>query len=529
VSRQKQRKELKKKTKAKATPHKTGGRTRGKMLPLNFPNRPSRSDQIIMKRLNHVHQLLAKGQAEAALDLVDDILDEYPDNVPALGVGAFVYGEAGLYFESLQLAQEAFKQTPNDPMLLNLVGTAYIQLGYRVHFLRVLRHMNTLNIKDEDIFNQTHRGLIVLLEKDIADFAQEESVDPKTWEQAMFAVEDSQLAMMAHNLSATLEYARQAVELIPGWSMAQNNLVYMLHQAGEGREALEQARLTLDANPDNFNSLNNMALLLGLAGQVDEARALHDRLIPAFEHETSELGEEAELPLYSSLALTLATLEDDAALYKLFKALVEANDDEADLHPEYLRYLFSSSWNLGHPEEARHWWDLLDASERTLIDITIFAELNRPCPPEIAPFRVPYLAMDELLPIHARTRIIIPDLDQEGHFLKLNEMKAGYAELKPYYPIAKALGTTLLLGNPILVQTIAKIMLTIAAPELVQAARDFALGVYGPQVNRKKVVSELIAAEELPEEGHDTIRFWVEENQNWEELPPSYFTEESAD
>ncbi len=525
MARQKHRKDLKKKTKVKAGPSKTGGghRPKGKRLPTTYPaGSTNRLNTLpLAKRFERVDQLMHKGQHEEALEIIEDILDDHPGNVGALGMGAYLYGKVGLHHESLSSAQEALEKMPGDGMLLNLISSAYIQLGHRIHALRTLREMERLGIRDEEVFSKNLRDLIPLMEEDIRTFGEKENLTPQEFEQATLDIENSQLALFDNDIDATVANARKAIEIAPNWSIAKNNLVFVLSQVGEGQEALQQARQTVEAYPEDFNALNNLVQALALSGQIEEGQTLKQRLLTAFEQHKERLGEVA---LYQILAQTLGLLEDDAGLYQLFKArLGEDDQDEADLSADELRYLAAAAWNLGHPDEARRYWATISQDERTIQDQAILAELDRPRPAETAPFRVPYFDMDGYIPALARIKLIVVDERDEGRSLKAPEMQAGYAELKPYYPIAKAFQVMLTLGNPIIAGAMAKIMLVIDAPELVQTLREFGQGVYGLQDSREEAIAELIEAGYLPEEGQTTIRFWSEESQSWEDLPTEFF------
>jgi tetratricopeptide (TPR) repeat protein len=526
MSRQKNRKELKKKTKAKSVGHKAGGgnRPRGKLMPVNYPStrRAAMAAQNLQRKMNRAEQLMSKGEYEPALDLVEEVLDDAPDNAPALGLSAYLYGQLGMPQDSLERAEMALQKMPDEPLLLNLIFTAYLQMSHTAHALQTLRRMNRLNINDEEIFNQQHRNFIVELEKDFARLAQEAGLEPAIYEQAMLQTENSQLGLIKSDIDEAVEHARQAVELAPNWPIARNNLVFMLSQKGEGKEALEKARQAVESFPQDFNALNNLGLLLGLAGKAGEVEELKPRLLESFKQQVEKLDDELESPLYSSLAMTLGAAEDDNGIYDLFKSKVET---ETGPNADHLRYLGAAAWNLGHTQEARQHWARIEENELNSNDLAILAEVDRPRPPEAEPYRVPFLDMDDLLPTYARTKMIIADETDGGRSLKAEEMRAGYNELAPYYPVAKALTIAMTLGNPILAGVLAKVMLTIDAPELVQAAKDFALGYQGARENREEVVAELIEAGYLPEEGRETIRFWSEEAQIWEELFPAAFTE----
>lgn len=526
MSRQKNRKELKKKTKAKSGVPKAGGgnRPRGKMMPVNYPStrRAAATAQNLQRKMNRAEQLMSKGEYEPALDLVEEVLDDAPDNAPALGLSAYLYGQLGMPQESLGRAEMALQKMPDEPLLLNLIFTSYLQMSHTAHALQTLRQMNRLNIQDEEIFNQQHRDFIVEMEKDFARLAQEDSLEPEIFEQAMLQTESSQLGLLDNDIDEALDHARQAVGLAPNWPIARNNLVFMLFQKGNGQEALDNARRAAESFPQDFNALNNLGLLLGLAGKIEEVGELKPRLLESFEQQREKLDEEVESPLYSSLGMTLGAAEDDNGIYDLFKSKVET---ETDPNADHLRYLGAAAWNLGHTQEARQYWARIEENELNSNDLAILAEVDRPHPPEAEPYRVPYLDMDDLLPTYARTKMIIANITDGGRSLKAEEMRAGYKELAPYYPVAKALSITMTLGNPILAGALAKVMLAIDAPELVQAVKEFALGYNGARENREEVVAELIEVGYLPEEGHQTIRFWSEEAQIWEELLPADFTE----
>src|SRR5688500_7897148 len=80
-------------------------------------------------QLNQARQLLAKGDATAAIDSLEALLSVKPDHGQAL----ILLGEARLVTRDPQAAQAAFERAvtarPGDPAALVGLGTALVQLG----------------------------------------------------------------------------------------------------------------------------------------------------------------------------------------------------------------------------------------------------------------------------------------------------------------------------------------------------------------------------------------------------------------
>ncbi|HEX2913409.1 MAG TPA: hypothetical protein VH186_21575 [Chloroflexia bacterium] len=548
MARQKHRKEVKKdvKKKVKVKPSSakkpTGNnRPRGKVLPSTYP--PGiEAKRRLLQQLQQLQSYLENEKMEEALDISDEILEEHPNDLNALTFGAYAAQSLGDFTTSLKRARRSLELKPQQPLLLSISFTSNYNLGYNTHARQNLRELSNMKVDNSELFNQSHKELLDSLENNLLEQAEKAGMEPLQYEEALLAVEDSQLALLENEPEEAIELGLKAVSVAPELEVTLNSLVLLLTQAGRGAEAHEYAGRAYRLYPQSFQTVSTWMFLLGLARQREEALALRPALLETFQSQLMQRDEETQQTLYNLLARTLGVLQDDTTIYQVFKERVEKQPEQITIQ-DY-RFLAAACWNLGKAEEARQAWERVtalsarsedeeveapDAAENTRIetDLAIQAEIARPKPPEAAPYRVPYLDFNELIPSFARSRLIV--FNDEDYNLDQAKMQAGYAELAPYYPVAEALISTMVLETAIFTESLAKVMLVIDAPELLAALKDFALGVYGPAANRAAAVRTLLSTGNLLEENQQTIRFWSEDSAAWEERTPESFQENSPE
>lgn len=490
------------------------------------PNSPAAKQRELQREMERAEKLWKQGQTEDALDILEDLLEKNPRDANLLFLSGVMYVELGMIQEGLDRAEMADKLEPDRPPLLNFLGLAYIMTNHPAHALMAYRQLRAVD-EGGAAFGPEERDRIKALEQLFQAEAEHHGVMRVRIEQAMLLMERGERAFLRGESSQGVQYMQQAITQMPKWAAPRNNLALYLWGAGQPEEAWETARNVLqELNPEDYQALANLTTQLALSGREEEARPYLERLLAVFEKSKPQRDSEGEppdeetlevaIPLYFKTAESLAALDEDRQLFDLLKA----GEDLGMVYDQsFFRLMAAAAWNLGDEQAAETYWKRLEDEEKTPTDYGIARVIALPRPPEAPRWRVPYFDSADLVPPEVLRQVIVLD-PADGQF-DLEAMQEGYERYKAYYPILRSQLQTMILGHKLLVEATLAVLMALGQPEIIEALREFALGVDGTEEARRMTVSLLLKVEELPNEG--TIRFWKEDPPGWQEVPVEDF------
>lgn len=453
--------------------------------------------------LSRGHSLLQAGRLEQAAVLLEPLTRRYPRSADLQALLGELQRQRGDLPAAMLHYEQACRLGPSRVDLLHPLIGLYLLLGHNLHALRAARQIMRLDPRD-----LVAQGISQNMEESGQSMARTYDVDVRTVEQAVLELERGRRAISQNDFTASLAPNQRAIELIPAWPPPRNNLALALSFLGQVEEAIEQARIVLEFDPDNVQALGNMVRFHSLCGQEETARSYWERL-RALPLEAEDLDDQVKA------AEAAAYLEEDRAIYELLQQHVPCETgrlESSDPQQQILRLLAAAAANLGRPQEAAHCWEILarqpglNAWARNNLEAL---RAGRPGP-GWAP-RFPYFSpavmlsqerLDEILQFIGREARMDPKQWQQegselaGHYPQLQYL-AEYTLWVEQQPAA-AIPLLQMLGTPAAMDTL----------------RRFGCGQDGSEVDRQQALSALAEAGGLgPDEA---VPFW--KDGEWHEI-----------
>jgi Tfp pilus assembly protein PilF len=110
----------------------------------------SQSDSRLMRQLQQALTLVKRGDRQAAMNLVVQLLEQHPSFAPAIKLKGMLLEEAGRKSEAAAAYEEALKYAPNDPDLLLELGIYKLNAGQKEEALQLLEHCVRILPNDAD-------------------------------------------------------------------------------------------------------------------------------------------------------------------------------------------------------------------------------------------------------------------------------------------------------------------------------------------------------------------------------------------
>lgn len=448
-----------------------------------------------------------RSAAPAKLELASDLIDE------------------GRIAEANTLLVELERQYPSHRDVLNSLAFTCYELGDKKGYLRHCRKLLTLTGESNDAlclasaYLLNDRPVLALreysrfLERWPKDQAAEKvrntiaSTEPALLEliadAGLFGEEGLKSAAMHEEVQVLLEdglfeeACALAVELIerhPHFAPAYNNLSLTQFFGGHTEEAIATARRALEFAPDNFQAVANLARFLRLSGGRDEALALGERL-----RETQPGDPE----LWLKKAETFTFLYDDQAVMKVFNEAERAGMIEEFSGASVMYHLAAAATlHLGNESEARKYWKkALDLAPGLKLAEANLNDLNKPIGERHGPWAydlrywIPKQTFDEIVAV-AKT-------DHKDR--AATQLSARFLERHP--EIAELIPLMLARAGPGAADFAIALVGTFRTPDMLEAVRDFALGMRGSDSLRLQAARLLVGTGLLP--AAEEVRMWV--------------------
>ena len=338
----------------------------------------------IQRFFSRAEKLKKKGEFDKAKEIYLSILEISPKNQMAMNELKAIHGfestrnakdkldevmklySSGLIEDSLALVLPLQKDNPNEPILFNIAGACYSEIG-SIN-LAIDNFQRAVNLKPD--YAEAHYNLGVVLQKNGEDEDAYKSYEKAIAIKHAYPQAHNNIGMINlknRNLNEAVKSFEWAVAYNPNYVEAHNNLGATFQELMQFQKAMYQYEKALSINPKFAQALNNLGASLEIFGQREKAFENYNKAIqenPRYYEAHRNLSAIKKYKkndpqihqlesLYSNINLTkpdkknlcfaLAKVyEDLGENEKFFKFLNEGNN----LRKQELNYSFASSNNF---------------------------------------------------------------------------------------------------------------------------------------------------------------------------------------
>lgn len=460
--------------------------------PLNLPRR-------LREGLDEAEELLKKGKAAEALDILQELDERYPDQVYVLEMLATVYFDLKDAHSHLRAVRRLHRLTPNRPQVKLALANAYLTNTFPLLALVTFREFLKRWPQHEhaDKVRTTARKLEDTLPKLLEDMGLNFETDFD------FACqhEEAQVCANSGEFARAKSLAEKMQRQKPNFTPPLNNLSQIYWLEGDLPRAIETCRRALAIEADNVHALANLARYLYLTGQKEEAATLIERLKAS----TAKASER-----WNKIAEALAFIGDDQGVLEL------AAQAEKEAHPielnEYFYHLVAASeCLLGKEKQARaHWQRALKINANFKPAQENLDDLKKPAHERNGPWA---FSVQQMLPqniIHETIRVIeqaVKSKDEKSFQPSVCRFLDNHPELLQMVPLL------LERGDAIAKDYVINLADTSAHPELLALLKEYAFGQRGPDHLRLQAAQVLSKHNAAPT---GNVKMWLK--GQWKEI-----------
>lgn len=427
--------------------------------------------------LEAAHQLMDDGNLTQARALFTELHQRYPDNREALQNLAYVSQQMGDLATYLTHCAELVERFPNDPQLLLALASAYALNNHPALLLRTDR-VFLERWPDHPEAERLQKALPEI-EAGVLKMISEVGLTGEEGLRIAELHEEVQVCLHANRYTEGRQLALQLIERWPSFAPPYNNLSQLYFMDGMLKEAIETARQVLSFAPDNFQAVANLARMLFLGGQREEAAQMAAKLKTLH----------SEMPdFWLKQAETFSFLGDDEAVLAAFRGAEQAGALEKLDHAGLLCHLAAvAQLRLGDEQAARDLWEeALDLDPDLELAQANLDDLNRPVAERHGPWAYNFAYY---LP-RRRAEELITQIKLAGK--KPEAIKHAARQFLQANPDIVALAPVLLNRSDM---HAAEFLMTLAGatetPELLAALKDFALGQRGSDSLRLRAAHQV--------------------------------------
>jgi tetratricopeptide (TPR) repeat protein len=387
-----------------------------------------------------------------------------------------------------------------DPSHWQPLATIYLDLEMTAHALHAFRQVVRHGLDREAIDDA--RGMIVLLEQEIAGFAQELELPTPQVERGLYHVENGSRSLQRGDFRACFTANQQAIKLLSDWPPPHNNLSLALFFDGQPDDAIAVARQVLSRAPDNIQALSNAIRFLAWTGQEPDARDLWSRLKalePEDAHNRLKMAEAA------------AILREDECVHQLLQPLDRLGTTQVGT-PEHRRdvqwFLAVAEANLGR-RRAQSRLKAMQESTPWAGELLQALQAGRPGPGWAD--RFPYFHSTELVPRHLMEEFI--DLVSRQDRMSPKRYRQQMNRFVTRVPQI-VLTAQKLIWEENQPEAGIGMLKTVGTPAAYTALRRFGLSQAGDDDLRMQALYALLEAGQIGQ--NETLRFWGQ--GEWQEV-----------
>ena len=461
---------------------------------------PQATDQRLAAAFGEAEHLLAAGGPDAALELLESLLADYPHS----GELQSRVGYARLIASDDWGAVAALEQAAE------LIDDAKAWLDFATVCLKLLLNATALHalhraLKLDPASARLQDFLPVLedLEREVLSVGDRLGVSGQRAASGLRAMNDGDRALRQQNFVSSIRASRCAAGLLPGYPPPLNNLSLALFYAGQPKQAIETAERVLEGHPDNVHALSNLTRFLAWTGRAEEAQLPWQRL-------------QAISPPHKSLrfpiAQAAAAMADDERVYALLKPLEDTEIDDPRRSVQVQFFLATAEANLGRASDALARLRALDLPGPRMTALTSALEAGRSGLGWSG--RYPYYGPTDIMPEAAFWELKEhPFLDPDTPPGRARKTIARFMERFPQLVLVMEQ----IIWEEGLAQPSTSHLAAIGTPEAHAALRRFGLSQAGTDDERIQALAYLLQAGEMAE--GQAIRLWL--RGEWREIEPS--------
>jgi tetratricopeptide (TPR) repeat protein len=455
----------------------------------------------LLARLEAADRLMQRRHWAEAHDHLERLNREYPQQEPVLErlvAVAVELNDARAY----QAGCEALlRLRPADPDLPYMLATAYLANGWTA--LALLAYRRALQTDPANAKALEAREKVAALEPAVNARLGEVGLDGADGLDFLARHEEMQSLLSLGRYAKAREVADKLLQRRPQFAPALNNAAESWFRDGRVNEAIATAQRVLAFDPQNLHALANLVRYHCALGKRDEARSYAQRLGAVTSGGTDVWVKKAE---------ALSCLGDDQGVLDALRAAQASEEESPPVHDALLHHLGAvAAYRLGREDEAReHWRDALrrmpgfDPARENL------ADLDRPPGERHAPW---YYSMEQWISAKVIDGLLAHVKVARGRDRDEGVRRQAMRYLEVHPELAGLVPLLLDQGDRAGREFAMHLADLLRTPEVLAAARDFALGQRGPDALRIRAAQLATQAGLLPAA---PVRMWLD--GEWQEI-----------
>ncbi len=448
--------------------------------------RPSLDD--LQTALSRADRLISRGRTQAAIELLEPLLDSYPREADLHYYLGYAHAKAGDTWGALAGYERAQELSRDLDYWLPL-ASLYLETELRAHALRAFRQ--ALKHQADIPFEKEARETVAALEEGIAEIARDLGLPARQVEKGLYHMEHGQRALNENDFPASIAASRKAIKSLHDWPPPHNNLSLALFWNGQPEEAIATARQVLSRVPNNVHALSNGIRFLAWTGREADARALWPRL-----QDIASSGHSEWIKIVEAAAI----LGKDEHVYQLLHA-GQGKPSEFTTREQY--FLAVAEANTGRRQAAQRRFKALRKEMPWASELLAALKARRPGPGWAE--RFPYFHSIEHIPLREMNEFV--ELATRQDELPTQRFRSQVARFAARFPQIVLMAEKLIWEED---QPDAGItfLTTIATPAAYAALRRFGLSQAGEDDTRMEALSHLMRTGEIRQD--ETLRVWIE-------------------
>jgi tetratricopeptide (TPR) repeat protein len=319
-------------------------RKKKKQVPVSPPRPIQPAEKTdLEKGLDKAERLIARRAYREALNILEDLNQQYPNQADVLLLMGEVFYQLKDYDDYLRVSYRLHQLMPDDPDATFDLAGAYVVNGlpalglvtYRNYLKRWPHHSLAADAQQRV---KTLEDVLVRLQA-----GREPLMDAET-----LALHDEvQFCLNTGEYRRGIRVAEKLLSRYPDFIPVRNNLSLLLWLEGNLDRAIKEAQRVLDMDPTNIQALSNLSRYLYLQGRTEEALQYAQRLKEQRSPNPRDWAKQAE---------ALAFLGDDQGVVSLLQDPSRLDGMEPPIAAAFLCHLAASEYRLGRAKQAQDLW-----------------------------------------------------------------------------------------------------------------------------------------------------------------------------
>lgn len=442
--------------------------------------------QALQSGVLKVDKLLYKKQWQKADKLLSDLEERFPKQKEVWEARVNFCYEIG---DTKAYEQAVEKLLAIDPKNRDgMLGLAGAYMGNTRPLMALEAFQKFLKAYPQDERAEDVRETLAEIEQNMDSFIEEMGLSGENSRSLALLHEQAMSALEGGDMKKARQLEEKILISKPDFAPAHNNISLSYWQEDNTAKAIEAAQKVLAKNPDNFHALSNLCRFLVLAGKVEEAKAIGEKL-KVVDHESNDL------PIKQTEAL--AYLGDDAGIIAIYE------NTDPDKYVPLLQHLAAVAYaHQGEGKKAVKIWRKIlkespgfELAQRNLTNHKKLPSERHPAWAFPVTSWITSNMVDELLELFQSKGKTDTDSDKTQVYLQK------HPELIQLIPII------LKLGDPHARQFVLYLVSMAETPEMLEILKDFALSDKGPDAMRQEAAQQASEAGLIPP---GEVRMWLQ-------------------